>query len=67
MSSKDSNETHTIYFKINNIKIVIGWKQIKLLKNFLNLLYKNIKKVLRKQLQEVNLFLIVLIYCTIMS
>ena len=49
MSSKDSNETHTIYFKINDIKIVIGWKQIKLLKNFLNLLYKNIKKVLRKQ------------------
>ena len=24
MSSKDSNETHTIYFKSNNIEIMIG-------------------------------------------
>ena len=41
LSSKDSNETHTMHTKVNNIEIMI-MKQMKLLKNCLNLFYKDI-------------------------
>ena len=44
LSSKDSDEIRTMHTKSNNIEIMIGNETDKLLKNFLNLLFKNIKK-----------------------
>ena len=44
ISSKDSDEIRTMHTKSNNIEIMIGNETDKLLKNFLNLLCKNIKK-----------------------
>ena len=42
ISSKDSDETRTMRAKSNNVEM--GSKQMKLLKNFLNLFCKDIKK-----------------------
>ena len=42
ISSKGSNETRTMHTKSNNIEILIGMKQMKLLENFLNLFCKDI-------------------------
>ena len=44
LSSKDSDEIRTMHTKSNNIEIMIDNETDKLLKNFLNLLCKNIKK-----------------------
>ena len=44
ISSKDSDEIRTMHTKSNNIEIMIDNETDKLLKNFLNLLCKNIKK-----------------------
>ena len=43
ISSKDSDEIHTMREK-SNIEIIMVMKQMKLLKNFLNLFRQNIKK-----------------------
>ena len=48
ISSKDSDEIHTMHEKNNNIEIIMVMKQMKLLKNFLNLFRKNIKKEQKK-------------------
>ena len=42
--SKDSNETRTMCRKSDNIEIIWVMKRMKLLKNFLNLFCKDIKK-----------------------
>ena len=44
ISSTDSDETYTMHTKSNNIEILIGMKQLKLLENFLNLFCKDVKK-----------------------
>ena len=44
ISSKDSDEIPAKHTRSNNIKIMMVNKTIKLLKNFLNLFCKNIKK-----------------------
>ena len=41
ISSKDSNETRTMHTKSDNIEIMIVMKQMKSLKNFLNLFLKD--------------------------
>ena len=58
ISSKDSNEIHTMRTKSNNIEIMMGNEKDEIINNFLNLFCKTIKK-------KVNLFLIVLIHCVI--
>ena len=71
ISSKDSNENKILYI----LKVIIqklrlrlleikAMKQMKLFKNFLNLFYKNIKNNQKKKWEEVNLFLITLIFST---
>ena len=71
ISSKDSNENKILYI----LKVIIqklrlrlleikAMKQMKLLKNVLNLFYKNIKNNQKKKWGEVNLFLIALIFST---
>ena len=44
-SSKDSEETRTMHTKSHNIEIMMGNKQMKLSKHFLNLFYKIIIKI----------------------
>ena len=44
ISSKDSDETRTMHTKSNNVEIVMGSEKMKLLKNFLNLFCKDVKK-----------------------
>ena len=43
-SIPDSNETRTMYTKSDNIDVMMGNETMKLLKNFLNLFYKDTKK-----------------------
>ena len=43
-SKEDSDETHTMHAKSDNIELCWVVKQMKLLKNFLNLFCKDIKK-----------------------
>ena len=62
-SSKDSNETRIMHAKGNNREIWWVVKQMKLLKNFLSLFCKDIKKDCKNQWKEVKLFLIELMYC----
>ena len=49
ISHKDSEETRTMYTKSRNIEIMEGGKTMKVLKNFLNLFYKIIKKIYKNQ------------------
>ena len=64
-SSKGSNETCAIHLKSDNIELMIGNETDEVIQEFFELFYKNIKKVLRNQRRVANLFLTVLIYCTI--
>ena len=49
ISSKDSDETRTMRAKSNNVEIMMGSKQMKLLKSFLNIFCKDIKKDYKNQ------------------
>ena len=42
ISSKDSDEARTIHTKSNNVEVIVVVKQMKLLKNILNLFCKDI-------------------------
>ena len=42
--SKDSDENRTIHTKNHHIEIMMSMKQMKLMRNFWNLFYKNINK-----------------------
>ena len=44
ISHKDSEETRIMYIKNHNIEIMVGNKTDEIIKNFLNLFYKIIKK-----------------------
>ena len=44
ISSVDPNEIRTMRIMSNNMEIMMGNEQMKLLKNFLNLFCKNMKK-----------------------
>ena len=48
ISHKDSEETRTMYIKSHNIEIMVGNKTDEIIKNFLNLFYKIIKKIIRR-------------------
>ena len=51
ISHKDSEETRTVYTKSYNIELWRAKKQMKLLKNVLNLFYKIIKKNLEEPMR----------------
>ena len=44
ISSKDSDETRTMHAKSNNVEIMNGSETDEVIKTFLNLSFKNIKK-----------------------
>ena len=44
ISHKDSEKTRIMYIKNHNIEIMVGNKTDEIIKNFLNLFYKIIKK-----------------------
>ena len=49
MSSKDCEETSTMHTNSHNVDIVMGSKVDEIIKELLNLLYKNIKKNWKNQ------------------
>ena len=65
ISSKDSDEIRTMHTKSNNIEIMIGNERDKIIEELFESLAKISRRIRRKKLVEMNLFLIVLIYCII--
>ena len=63
ISSKDSDEIRTMHTKSNNIEIMIGNERDKIIEELFESLAKISRRIRRKKLVEMNLFLIVLIYC----
>ena len=63
ISSKDSDEIRTMHTKSNNIEIMIGNERDKIIEELFGSLAKISRRIRRKKLVEMNLFLIVLIYC----
>ena len=59
ISSKDSEETGTMYTKSDNIEIMMGNETDEIIKKLFESLLQNCQK----NLEEASLFLIVLIYC----
>ena len=64
ISSKDSDETRTMHIKSNNIEIVMGNEAGKIIEELFESLLQRYKERL-EEWNELNLFLIVLIYCII--
>ena len=64
ISSKDSDETRTMHIKSNNIEIVKGNEAGKIIEELFESLLQRYKERL-EEWNEVNLLLIVLIYCII--
>ena len=62
-SKKGFDETRTMHTKSNNVEIKMGTETNEILKNFLNLFCKDIKKDYKNQREKVNLFMIVLMHC----
>ena len=65
ISSKDSDEIRTMHTKSNNIEIMIGNERDEIIEELFESLAKISRRIRRKKLVEINLFLIVLIYCII--
>ena len=65
ISSKDSDEIRTMLTKSNNIEIMIGNERDEIIEELFESLAKISRRIRRKKLVEMNLFLIVLIYCII--
>ena len=65
ISSKDSDEIRTMPTKSNNIEIMIGNERDEIIEELFESLAKISRRIRRKKLVEMNLFLIVLIYCII--
>ena len=65
ISSKDSDEIRTMHTKSNNIEIMIGNERDEIIEELFESLAKISRRIRRKKLVEMNLFLIVLIYCII--
>ena len=63
ISSKDSDEIRTMHTKSNNIEIMIGNERDEIIEELFESLAKISRRIRRKKLVEMNLFLIVLIYC----
>ena len=63
--SKDSDEIRTMHTKSNNIEIMIGNERDEIIEELFESLAKISRRIRRKKLVEMNLFLIVLIYCII--
>ena len=66
ISSKDSDETRTMHIKSNNIEIVMSNEAGKIIEELFESLLQRYKERL-EEWNELNLFLIVLIYCIIIS
>ena len=62
MSAKDTDRGCVIHAKSDNVEITIDDEQIKLLKNFLNYIFKDVKYALSKQWEAVRFSLIMPIY-----
>ena len=62
ISSKDCDETRNMHAKSDTMEIIIGSETNDIMKNFVNLFCKNIRKDLKNQWEEASLVLIVLIY-----
>ena len=64
ISSKDSEVTHAVYTKTRNIEIIMGNKTDEIIEKLFESLLQNYQKDLEEPMrEEVNLFLMVLVYC----
>ena len=67
ISSKDTDESRTMYTRSNNIVIMMGNETDKIIEELFESHLQKYQERLVKKLQEVNLSLISLIYCIIIS